>query len=130
MTAALVVHIGMMLFIPPMAAAVYLLLRGVEGSAALVSRIALVPFVVFFSAWETLQGTANGILASELNGRPEGERASGAELILAKPAGGLGTGSVGTAQFRVVGTAPAATALLRLRGGCRTKSASNQAAGA
>ena len=80
-TAALVVHIGMMLFIPLMAAAVYLLLRGVEGTAARVSRIALVPFVVFFSAWETLQGTANGILASELNGRPEEERASGAELI-------------------------------------------------
>ena len=81
MTAALVVHIGMMLFIPLMAAAVYLLLRGVEGTAARVSRIALVPFVVFFSAWETLQGTANGILASELNGRPQEERASGAELI-------------------------------------------------
>ena len=80
-TAALVVHIGMMLFIPLMAAAVYLLLRGVEGTAARVSRIALVPFVVFFSAWETLQGTANGILASELNGRPQEERASGAELI-------------------------------------------------
>jgi hypothetical protein len=76
-TAALVVHIGMMLFIPLMAAAIYLLLRGVEGTAARVSRIALVPFVVFFSAWETLQGTANGILASELNGRPEEERASG-----------------------------------------------------
>jgi hypothetical protein len=80
-TAALVVHIGMMLFIPLMAAAIYLLLRGVEGTAALVSRLALVPFVVFFSAYETLQGTANGVLTSELNGRPEGERASGAELI-------------------------------------------------
>jgi hypothetical protein len=55
-TAALVVHIGMMLFIPLMAAAIYLLLRGIEGTAARVSRTALVPFVVFFSAWETLQG--------------------------------------------------------------------------
>jgi hypothetical protein len=79
-TAALVVHIGMMLFIPLMAAAIYLLLRGIEGTAARVSRIALVPFVVFFSAWETLQGTANGILASELNERPEEERGSGAEF--------------------------------------------------
>ena len=33
-TAWLVVHIGMMLFIPLMAAVVYLLLRGVEGTAA------------------------------------------------------------------------------------------------
>lgn len=80
-TAWLVVHIGMMLFIPLMAGGIYLLLRGVEGIAARVSRIALVPFVVFFSAWETLQGTANGILVNELNGLPEQERAAGARLI-------------------------------------------------
>jgi hypothetical protein len=80
-TAALVVHIGMMLFIPLMAGGIYLLLRGVEGTAARASRIALVPFVVFFSAYETLQGTANGILVNELNGLPEQERAAGARLI-------------------------------------------------
>jgi hypothetical protein len=57
-TAWLVVHIGMMLFIPLMAAVFYLLLRGVEGTAARISRIALVPFVVFYSAWEALQGIA------------------------------------------------------------------------
>ena len=73
MTAWLVVHIGMMLFIPLMAGGIYLLLRGVEVSAARVSRIALVPFVVFFSAWETLQGTANGVLVNELNRLPEQE---------------------------------------------------------
>jgi hypothetical protein len=80
-TAWLAVHIGMMLFIPLMAGGIYLLLRGVEGTAARVSRIALVPFVVFFSAWETLQGTANGILVNELNRLPEQERAAGAALI-------------------------------------------------
>jgi hypothetical protein len=80
-TAALVVHVGMMLFIPLIAAAIYLLLRGIEGTAARVARIALVPFVVFFSAWETLQGTANGVLVHELNQRPEEERAAGARLI-------------------------------------------------
>ena len=73
----LVVHIGMMLFIPLMAVVVYLLLRGVEGTAARVSRIALVPYVIFYSAWETLQGTANGILADKVNGLPETERATG-----------------------------------------------------
>jgi hypothetical protein len=76
-TATLVVHIGMVLFIPLTAAAIYLLVRGVGGTAAQVSRIALVPFVVFFSAWETLQGTANGILVHKLNGRGEEERATG-----------------------------------------------------
>jgi len=73
-TRALVVHIGMMLFIPLFAVAIYLLMRGVEGTAARVSRIALAPFVIFYSAWETLTGTANGILVDQVNGLPEAER--------------------------------------------------------
>lgn len=80
-TRALVVHIGMMLFIPLFAVVVYVLLRGVEGTAARVSRIALVPFVVFYSAWETLQGTANGVLVDQVNGLPEAERGTGADLV-------------------------------------------------
>ena len=40
-TAMLVVHVGTMLFIPLMAAAVYLLLRGVESTAARVARYSL-----------------------------------------------------------------------------------------
>jgi len=52
-----------------------------DGTAARVSRIALVPFVVFYSAWETLQGIGVGILASEVNGLPASERATGAALI-------------------------------------------------
>lgn len=71
----------MMLFIPLMAVAVYLLLRGVEGVAARVSRVALLPFVVFYSAFETLQGIANGILVDQVNGLPQTERATGADLV-------------------------------------------------
>jgi hypothetical protein len=82
-TSALVVHIGMMLFIPLMAVVVLLLLRGVEGTAALTSRIALVPFVVFYSAWEALQGIGIGILVDKVNELPEAERAAGADLIQA-----------------------------------------------
>ena len=80
-TPMLVVHIGMLLFIPLMAVAIFLLLRGVEGTAAKLARFALVPFVVFYSAWETLQGIANGVLVLEVNGLPAAERATGAELI-------------------------------------------------
>lgn len=80
-TPFLVVHIGMMLFIPLMAVVVYLLLRGVEGTAARVSRIALVPFVVFYSAWEALQGIGVGILVNEVNALPQAERATGADLV-------------------------------------------------
>jgi hypothetical protein len=62
------VHVGMLLFIPLMALVVYVLLRGVEGRAARISRIALVPFAVFYSAFETLQGIGNGVLVNALNG--------------------------------------------------------------
>jgi hypothetical protein len=77
----LVVHIGMMLFIPLMAVVVYLLLRGVEGTAARVSRIALVPFVVFYSTWEALQGIGLGVLVDAVNGLPQAERATGVGLV-------------------------------------------------
>jgi hypothetical protein len=80
-TVWMVVHIGMMLFIPLMAAVVYLLLRGVEGTAARIGRVALVPFVVFYSAWEALQGIGVGILVDEVNQLTQPERATGADLV-------------------------------------------------
>jgi hypothetical protein len=64
----LVVHIGMLIFIPLFAAAVYVLMRDVEGTAARVSRIALIPFVIFYGAFETLQGIGVGTLVDDLNG--------------------------------------------------------------
>ena len=64
----LVVHIGMLIFIPLFAAAVYVLMRDVEGTAARVSRFALIPFVIFYGAFETLQGIGVGTLVDELNG--------------------------------------------------------------
>ena len=80
-TAWLVVHIGMMLFIPLMAGAVYLLLRGIESTAARVSRIALVPFVVVYGAYEVLLGIGAGILVQDVNGLPASDKAAGAALV-------------------------------------------------
>ena len=80
-TAFLVVHLGMLLFIPLMAVAVYLLLRGIPGTAAKIGRIALIPFVVFYSAWETLQGIANGVLVDNVNALPASDRDVGAKLV-------------------------------------------------
>lgn len=80
-TAWLVVHIGMMLFIPLMAVAVYLLLRGIEGTAARISRIALVPFVVVYGAYEVLLGIGAGILVQDVNGLAGSEKAAGAALV-------------------------------------------------
>jgi hypothetical protein len=119
-TRFLVVHIGMMLFIPLMAVAFYLLVRGVEGTAAWVSRIALVPFVVFYSAWEALQGIGVGILANELNGLPQADPAlredlvqDFAEHVLIAPLGVFGSiGSMGL----IVAAIAAGVALYRQAG--------------
>jgi hypothetical protein len=70
----MVVHVGMLLFIPLFAAAVYLLVRGIEGTAAQVSRIGLALFVVFYGAFELLQGVGVGILVNEVNSIPPAER--------------------------------------------------------
>jgi hypothetical protein len=80
-TRMLVVHIGMLLFIPLMAVVVYVLLRDLEGTAALVSRVALAVYVVFYGAWEALYGIGLGILGDAVNGLPETERATGAAVI-------------------------------------------------
>jgi hypothetical protein len=80
-TRMLVVHIGMLIFIPLMAVVIYVLLRGIEGAAALVSRIALALFVIFYGAWEAMYGIGLGILGDAVNGLPESERATGAAVI-------------------------------------------------
>jgi hypothetical protein len=77
----LVVHLGQMLFIPLFAVAIELLLRGVEGTAARVSRIAAVFFAVFYTAFELLQGVGNGILIHVVNGLPQADHAAGADVI-------------------------------------------------
>ena len=76
LTAWFAVHIGMVLFIPLMAIAVYLLLRGVPGTAARVSRIALAVFVLFYGIWEALVGIGSGILVNDINALAESERAA------------------------------------------------------
>ena len=76
-----IVHIGTMIFIPLMAVAVYVLLRGIEGMAATVSRVALVPFALFYTAWEILLGIGTGALVDEVNGLPDADQAVGSELV-------------------------------------------------
>lgn len=68
LTVWMVVHLGMLVFIPLFAVAVFVLLRGIDDTPARVSRIALVFFVVFYGAFETLQGIGVGTLVDELNG--------------------------------------------------------------
>jgi len=94
----------MVVFIPLMAGVVYLLVRGIESTAARVCRIALVVFVVFYSAFEVLVGIGTGILVDDIDGLAASERAAAAPLveefndnILIRAFGVLG--SVGSVAF-------------------------------
>jgi uncharacterized membrane protein len=68
-----VVHVVTLAAIGLMAVAVYLLVRNLEGTAATVARIALVPFVLFYAAWEAVIGLATGALVQQANDGPANE---------------------------------------------------------
>jgi hypothetical protein len=109
-----VVHIGTMLFIPMMAGVVYLLLRGVDGRAARIGRLALVPFVVFYAAFEILVGIGTGIVVNEVNGLPAAEVATGQRLaeVIGESAIPAAFSIIGSLAWAVAVVA-AATALVR-----------------
>ncbi|MGH3481146.1 MAG: hypothetical protein ACRDQD_30515, partial [Nocardioidaceae bacterium] len=52
----LVVHLGMMIFIPLMTVTIILLVRGIDNTAARICRIASAVFALFYVAWEVLLG--------------------------------------------------------------------------
>jgi hypothetical protein len=79
----MVVHLGTMLFIPLLAAAMFVLLRGIEGTAATVSRVALVVFAIVYAAFEVTVGIGSGIIAHAVNELPLDQRATGADLLTA-----------------------------------------------
>jgi hypothetical protein len=75
------VHLGMGVFVPLFAAVVYLLLRGVQSTAATISRIGLAVFAIFYAAWELVLGVGTGLFTDEVNALPEAQQAVGAELV-------------------------------------------------
>ena len=80
-TSWLAVHIGMAIFIPLFAGAIYLLLRGLEGTAATVSRVSLWVFAIFYAAFEITLGIGTGLLTNEVVALPEAEQGVGAGLV-------------------------------------------------
>jgi len=77
----LFVHTAFLLFTPLIAIAVFLLLNGLKGRAATVSRVALIFFLVFYTAWEVTIGVGTGILVDYANGLPAAEQAVVADAI-------------------------------------------------
>ena len=104
-TAWLIVHVGTLLFVPLIAAAVYLLLRGVEGTAAQVSRVALGSFVLLYVTFEVLIGIGVGLFTDEVNGLPAAEQQAGANAIEKFADNGV------VAVFEMVGTGSLLVAL-------------------
>jgi hypothetical protein len=77
----LFVHTGFLLATPLLALAAYLLLRGLRGTAATASRIALVFFLCFYTAYEVTIGLGTGVLVDYANGLPPSEQAAVAGAI-------------------------------------------------
>jgi hypothetical protein len=75
------VHTSLLLFTPLLGIAAFMLLRGLEGRAAALSRIALVFFLVFYTAYEVTIGLGTGILVDYANGLPPAEQAAVADAI-------------------------------------------------
>jgi hypothetical protein len=80
-TAYLVVHVGTLLFIGLMGAALYVLVRDMPGRAARISRLAIGPFVLFYAAYESVIGLAIGALVQHGNDAPVRQRPAVAEAI-------------------------------------------------
>ena len=77
----LFVHTAFLFFTPLLGIAAFMLLRGLSGRAATVSRVALVFFLVFYTAYEATVGVATGILVDYANGLPAEEQAVMADAI-------------------------------------------------
>jgi hypothetical protein len=77
----LFVHTAFLLVTPLLGIAAFVLLQGLLSRAATVSRIALVFFLVFYTAYETSVGIGTGILVDYANGLPASEQAVVADAI-------------------------------------------------
>jgi hypothetical protein len=77
----LIVHVGQLILAPLVFLAVWRLLDGLHSAAATVSRAALVVWAVFFSAYDTVQGIATGLIARYANGLAGEEQAAVARAL-------------------------------------------------
>jgi hypothetical protein len=77
----LFVHTASLLFFPLLGIAVFWLLDGLRGVAATVSRVALVFFLVFYTAYEVTVGVGTGFLVDYANDLPPEEQAVVADAI-------------------------------------------------
>ena len=75
------VHTALLLAFPLLGLAAFQLLRGVDSRAATLSRVSVVLFLVFYTAYEVTIGVGTGILVDYANGLPPAEQAAVADAI-------------------------------------------------
>jgi hypothetical protein len=75
------VHAATLLAFPFLGLAAFALLRGVESLAATISRVAVVLFLVFYTAYEVTVGVGTGFLVRYANDLPAAEQAAVADAI-------------------------------------------------
>jgi hypothetical protein len=88
-TPYLVVHVGTLIFIGLMGAALYALVRGMPGTPAKISRLMIGPFVLLYGAWETVVGLAIGVMVQHGNNAPLRQRPAVADTIQSIGSNGL-----------------------------------------
>ena len=79
----LVVHLGTLLGIGLIGVVLTLLVRGVPGRAAAVSRWAVLPYVLSYGSAEAIQGPATAVLVRYANSVPDPERPTAAGAVQA-----------------------------------------------
>jgi hypothetical protein len=77
----LFVHTAFLLATPLLGIAAFILLHGLSSQAATGSRVALVFFLVFYTAYESNVGVGTGVLVDYANGLPAAEQAVVADAI-------------------------------------------------
>ena len=110
----LVVHIIQIPLFGLMAVAVYLLVDGLRGQAATISRLAMWVFIVFYVALDAMSGVATGIQLQHAGELDPGQRTivvQAVDALFDDPIA-YGIGAVGTIGW-VVGVLAASTALHR-----------------
>jgi hypothetical protein len=74
-------HVAQLFLITGLGFVLWLLVEGVENRAALVARVLILPFVVAYTALDSILGIAWGIAAETANQLPEADRPAAGRLI-------------------------------------------------
>lgn len=77
----LIVHVAQLGLVALLGVTLWLLVDDLRTAAARVTRVSVVVFLVFYTAFDAIVGIATGVLAALARSAPEGERAAALGLV-------------------------------------------------